>query len=206
MLCHTLAAKGYSKTCISSCCLLGIIGAVLRVDFKVFTLGEHRQATSVVFISWYRSQEDSSTHLIYKAPRNGHRVILTHVQWLQQFTEIHKGTSAMLMDPLKDKGFNVRALQCFISHVPHKAAVLKVWQMCQNTGVHKMSNSNTVSNLLNMDYAAFSFKASRISETLSQSQPDLAVWNLVQSSSYIVSFVYLRVHHVIHPCVCVLFL
>lgn len=90
---------------------------------------------------------------------------------------VHWNTQRNKWDPLKDKGFNVRALQCFISHVPHKAAVLKVWQMCENTGVfvHKMSNSNTVSNLRNMEYAAFSFEASRISDTLSQSQPDLAV-------------------------------
>lgn len=70
---------------ISSSYLLGIVGAILGVNFKVFTLRKQKadgQKCWFPLRSWRCCEEDCCTHLIYKAPSNGHRVILTHVQRL----------------------------------------------------------------------------------------------------------------------------
>lgn len=63
--------------------LLGIVGAILSVYFKVFTLRKYRQ-TRVYFVDHLTSlsfnmRQTFSSHLIHKASSNGHGVVLTHV-------------------------------------------------------------------------------------------------------------------------------
>ena len=63
--------------------LLGIVGAILGVYFKVFTLRKYRQ-TRVYFVDHLTSLSFDvrwtfPSHLIHKASSNGHGVVPTHV-------------------------------------------------------------------------------------------------------------------------------
>lgn len=75
---------------------LGIVGAILGVDFKVFALVKHRPVVNITYVLGelisLELVQDCCAYLIYKTLSDSHGIIFTHVQRLQQLTEMQEAT------------------------------------------------------------------------------------------------------------------